>query len=380
MEEKNVKDTVKIAGIEIPIEQLQREREEIEAYGIYPMLAKKINPQKIEDYFINPEYGAQIKFNGTGVFIRKIFNRITMWVARSCGQKTGNIIRHYPELHRELLLIPCVTLTLHAELTFHDKITMKEHFENAFITTKNREKYKVYLRIHDIIECDGEEIWAEPYFERILLIEKILSHMLEKELIHALDTHLRPAYFVKSEAAKRALYTIVLKNNLEGIIFKRICAPYNFGDENGGSRSDACIKLKPMYTENQDTADCIIIGCTEGLGRNAETFGALILAQLTSKDDLIYVGKTAGMTDAERKRLYTKIMAAPKEYVEADFWKKFFKGSGIPKKKIKRLISPNLTCEIKFGERKKRCYVNPNYLRERTEEKQWKQCRVNGDQ
>ena len=77
---------------------------------------------------------------------------------------------------------------------------------------------------------------------------------------------------------------------------KKIESPYEIG-----VRSRDWLKIKQVKT-----MDCIIVGYTRGTGGRSATFGALVLAALDKKKDLVHLGNVGtGFTDISIKRIMT---------------------------------------------------------------------------
>jgi ATP-dependent DNA ligase len=91
----------------------------------------------------------------------------------------------------------------------------------------------------------------------------------------------------------QAFYDATCKHEAEGIVSKRIDAPYEPGDR-GIWRKVKCI--------NED--EFVVVGFTNPEGRRPY-LGSLLLGYYTPAGDLIYAGRAGtGMNEAELKRLF----------------------------------------------------------------------------
>jgi ATP-dependent DNA ligase len=94
----------------------------------------------------------------------------------------------------------------------------------------------------------------------------------------------------------KAFYTATCKHDVEGIVSKRVDAPYRPGDR-GLWRKTKCI--------NED--EFVVVGFTNPEGRRPY-LGALLLGYYTPDGKLIYAGRAGtGMDEAELKRLHGKL-------------------------------------------------------------------------
>jgi bifunctional non-homologous end joining protein LigD len=94
----------------------------------------------------------------------------------------------------------------------------------------------------------------------------------------------------------QAFYDKTCKHDVEGIVSKRVDAPYKPGNR-GVWRKTRCI--------NQE--EFIVVGFTNPEGRRPYV-GALLLGYYTPSGELIYAGRAGtGMDEAELKRLYGKL-------------------------------------------------------------------------
>jgi DNA ligase D-like protein (predicted ligase)/DNA ligase D-like protein (predicted 3'-phosphoesterase) len=135
--------------------------------------------------------------------------------------------------------------------------------------------------VFDILEKDGKTIINYPLRQR----KSILRDSVKD------GNHVVVSSYVLGSGV--AYYNAVVEKGLEGIIAKKLNSVYRTG-----TRSSEWLKVKQVKT-----ADCIIIGYTEGTGVRKDTFGALLLGLYDDKN-LVFVGKVGtGFSDQDLAEL-----------------------------------------------------------------------------
>ena len=105
-----------------------------------------------------------------------------------------------------------------------------------------------------------------------------------------------------------------------------------------GKRSDLWLKIKV-----RQTAECVIIGFTQGKGDRSTTFGALQLAERKG-DGLHYRGKVGtGFDDATMKGIVKDLQKL------ANKKKPSLKGGKIVDEKITTWVEPKLMAELSYA-------------------------------
>jgi bifunctional non-homologous end joining protein LigD len=171
--------------------------------------------------------------------------------------------------------------------------------------------------VFDILEKDDQPLINLPLIER----KKILKQRVKE------GKHVVLSVFVEEEG--KLYYDAALKMGVEGIMAKKKNSPYQ-----PGFRSNNWLKIKKLLS-----CDCAIFGYTEGEGRRADTFGALILG-MYDKDAPVYVGKVGtGFSQNESETLMTtfqKLIVQEKTLEVAD----------VPEKIT--WLKPELVCEVVY--------------------------------
>lgn len=142
----------------------------------------------------------------------------------------------------------------------------------------------------DVLYVDGENVTPLPYTERRERLKRLLAPG---------DTILLSEEREADEAgALMEVFNDAIQGGLEGIMAKKLDAPYQ-----AGGRNYNWVKLKRAQAgELQDTVDCVVVGYIYGRGkRSAFGVGALLVAAYDPKRDIFTtVTKIGtGLTDAE---------------------------------------------------------------------------------
>ncbi|MCS7202400.1 MAG: ATP-dependent DNA ligase [Dictyoglomus sp.] len=151
------------------------------------------------------------------------------------------------------------------------------------ITVQRKRKYDIdkmmnlfplKLFVFDLLYVDGEDLTPLPYLRRRERLEKII---LPGETIVVTN------YIITSSPKElQAFFEESITEGLEGIVAKRLEAPYQ-----AGVRNFNWIKLKRSYqSQLTDTVDCIILGYFKGRGQRARFgIGALLVGVYNPKKD-----------------------------------------------------------------------------------------------
>jgi bifunctional non-homologous end joining protein LigD len=190
-----------------------------------------------------------------------------------------------------------------------------------------------YCYLFDCLYLDGRAIVNEPLWRRRDWLEDIIR----KESSYR---------FSETEEDGEALFAAAREHSLEGIMAK---------DKNSrylpGKRSDAWLKIKV-----RNTADCLIIGYTEGNGNRSEYFGSLHVAEKT-ESGLQYRGRVGtGFDD----KLLKEITGSLKKLKTT---KKPFKEKAMDEK-ISTWVEPELLAEISYSSiTKDKMFREPVFVR-----------------
>lgn len=151
------------------------------------------------------------------------------------------------------------------------------------ITVQRKRKYDIEkmmglfplkLFVFDLLYVDGEDLTPLPYLRRREKLERIILPG---------DTIALTNYIITNNPQElQTLFEEYITEGLEGIVAKRLDAPYQ-----AGVRNFNWIKLKRSYqSQLTDTVDCVILGYFKGRGQRAKFgIGALLVGVYNPKED-----------------------------------------------------------------------------------------------
>jgi ATP-dependent DNA ligase len=144
------------------------------------------------------------------------------------------------------------------------------------------EKTPAVMRTFDLLASDGESLLAEPFDERRRTLEALVASFAEPGSIE-----LTPLAGEPDDAAEW------LRSG-EGVIAKRLDAPYRPGERKG------MVKVKRLRT-----IDAVIVGWRPG--KEEGTVGSLILGLYEPSGELRVVGHSSGLKAKEKRELRAKL-------------------------------------------------------------------------
>ncbi|MEA2036408.1 MAG: ATP-dependent DNA ligase [Nanoarchaeota archaeon] len=123
-------------------------------------------------------------------------------------------------------------------------------------------KFPVEINLFDIMYYDGKTLIKEDFEKRRELLEKIVKQVPRKII-------LAKKLVTSDEKKAESFYKEALKAGNEGVMFKKLDAPYK-----PGARVGYMVKLKPVM----DTLDLVIVGAEWGEGKRSKWMSSFILA------------------------------------------------------------------------------------------------------
>lgn len=198
---------------------------------------------------------------------------------------------------------------------FQVTITRKRKYE----IEKRAKEAPLVLFTFDLLYVDGKDMTQKPYIERTKLLDEIIKKgftIRHAERIITDDPKELEKFFNEN-----------IERGTEGIIAKRLDAPYQ-----AGARNFNWIKLKRSYKgELKDTIDVVIVGYFKGRGLRAKFgIGALLAAVYEDKTDTFKTIAKIGSGLSEEKwleirKLLDKIKLEHKaarldSEIKADVW------------------------------------------------------------
>lgn len=177
----------------------------------------------------------------------------------------------------------------------------------------------VYCYIFDCLYLDGRVLINEPLLKR----KEWLKDALRADTPYRLSEHMEDG---------QSLFEAAKLHVLEGIMAKRKDSRYL-----PGRRSDFWIKVKI-----RQSAECFIIGYTEGKGNRGEAFGALHIAERLG-EELLYRGKVGtGFDDSTVKEIFQAIKKISPTKKPTTIGK-------LLDEKISKWIEPKIVAEVSYA-------------------------------
>ena len=174
--------------------------------------------------------------------------------------------------------------------------------------------------VFDILSDNGSEVFEKSQAERYKLLNKRLRQAANVKIVEELDCDGETAY------------EVCIKNGLEGIVAKRVDAPYQ-----PGRRSTDWIKVK-----GTQSAEFVIGGYTTGTGTRSDGFGALLVGYYKDKALHYAGGVGTGFNQALIKSILVKLKPLVRKSSPFD---ERIQGKGQP-----IWVEPKLVAEIKYHE------------------------------
>jgi bifunctional non-homologous end joining protein LigD len=176
--------------------------------------------------------------------------------------------------------------------------------------------------VFDILYANDRKLFELPYTTRRQILSEVLRPDTTVKAVESLGGD--------GEAAFRAC----AENGLEGIVGKKMDAPYE-----PGKRTRSWLKVKTALS-----SEFVICGFTEGTGARSKSFGSLILGEYDREGKLRYVGGVGtGFSETKLKKLLS--LMRPLEVSACPFGKP-------PRGKLNPTwVKPRLVAEVKYMER-----------------------------
>ncbi len=252
----------------------------------------------------------------------------------------------FPEIARSLTALPYDDLVLDGELVVPDdagrpsfqRLQERARFTRATDIGRASVEQPASLFLFDFLAAEGYDARPLPLVERKKLLRRVVPEV----------GPLR--YLEHFETTGEAVYAQVTKMGLEGVVAKKMDAPYRAG------RSSNWIKIRAERTD-----DFVVVGYTRPKGSRAG-FGALHLG-VYDRGALTYVGRVGTGFDTAQLEEYAAALEAAHRKEPP------FKGAG-PAGKEHVWVEPRLVAEVKYLEWTDDGQLRqPVFLRFRTDKK-----------
>ena len=155
-------------------------------------------------------------------------------------------------------------------------------------------EYPLKFYAFDLLHLDGEDYTSRPYLER----RERLGHLIRKNAV----IELSEAIVTGDPKEVQRFFDEMIDRGLEGIVVKRLDAPYS-----AGARNFNWIKLKRSYKgELSDTVDVCVVGYFKGKGHRTQfgigtVLGAVYDEEADTFQTISKIG--SGFTEEELSKL-----------------------------------------------------------------------------
>jgi len=258
----------------------------------------------------------------------------------------------FPEIRRALAAMPYDGLLLDGEIAVPDsqgrpdfqRLQQRAMLQRAHDIAQAEITRPATYYVFDLLAVAGRDLRGFPLAERRAVLEEILPERGPLRLVDGFPER------------GEALLAEVTRHGFEGIVAKRLDAPYRAG------RSPLWKKLRLQRAD-----DFVIVGYTLPRG-SREGFGALHLATHVD-DELVYAGRVGtGFRDADLAALRDGLDRIRQENPPCS--------GPLPQTRGNVWVQPRLVCEVRFTERTRDGLLrHPSFLRLR-DDKPPEECRL----
>lgn len=274
-----------------------------------PMLASTADAP-----FDDPAWAFELKWDGYRA-LALVTSDATLLRSRN-GQ---DLNRRYPDLGDLRRRVMCQEAVLDGEV-----VVLKDDGTPDFAALAAGRGPFTYV-VFDLLYVDGEWIEDLPWRERRARLAEVVAP--EGPPVLVLSDHV--------EGEGRALFAAAAANGMEGIMAKRMDAPYR-----PGRRVPDWRKVK-----TRREMEAVIGGFTEGSGSRRGTIGALLVGERDAEGALTYLSHVgSGFSDALARDLWDRLRAA--EVPASPFANAVPDAPAAP-----HWVRPELRCEVRYAER-----------------------------
>lgn len=303
---------------------------------MHVMLPVKVTEIKEAFRIVGKPAAIEHKYDGFRVIISKHHDEIKLFTRR-----LDDVTAQFPDVVKVIKEnIKADNFILDSEVVGYDPKTKKykpfeaisQRIKRKYDIEKLEKTLPVEVNVFDIIYCNSKSLIEKQFSKRRKVLEKIVKPKKFK---------IRDAMQIVTEDENKALdfYHQALKIGEEGVMFKKLDAPYK-----AGRRVGYIVKMKP---ESRDL-DLVIVGAEYGTGKRAGGLTSYILACKDKSGKLLEVGKVA----SGLKEKPTALMTSPKLGQSKEIEKK-----EITYTQMTKLLKPLIT-----GEDGRRVKVKPKII------------------
>jgi DNA ligase 1 len=226
---------------------------------------------------------------------RVLINKDEMGTISLFTRKLDNITKQFPDIVKIAKnKVKGKSYILDTEVVGYDPKTknyrpfeaISQRIKRKYDIDKLQKNLPVEINVFDILYHNGKAQESKPFNERRKLLEKIITETKYK---------IRPSMQFITDDEKKALefYKQALKTGEEGIMIKKLDAPYQ-----AGRRVGYMVKLKPEVKD----LDLVIVGAEYGSGKRGGWLTSYIVAVKDNENGYLEVGKVAsGLKEKENQ-------------------------------------------------------------------------------
>lgn len=271
---------------------------------IKAMLAQKAETIKQGFEMVGSPAIIEYKYDGFRLIIHKKGEEVILFTRR-----LENVTKQFPEVKEYILkYVKGDSFILDAEAVGFDKKT-KKYTEFQKISQRIRRKYDIEkiqqelpieLNVFDVLYYNGKAYLDETFEKRSKLLREIIQ-------VKPYKIRYSKQIITSDEKVAKEFYKQALKDNQEGIMMKKINAPYK-----PGRRVGQMIKVKP----DERDYDLVITGAEYGTGKRSGVLSSFILS-CKSENEFLEVGKmSTGIKEkASQGVSYEQITEILKPYI-----------------------------------------------------------------
>lgn len=229
------------------------------------------------------------KYDGFRMIINNKNGEISLFT-----RKLENVTNQFPDVVSAIKKnVKGESFILDSEVVGYDPKTKKyrpfeaisQRIKRKYEIEKLIEQLPVEINIFDVMFYNGKSLINAPFIERRKLVEKIVK---EKDLVVRIALQIT----TDSEEKARRFYEDALKIGEEGIMFKKLDAPYKQGRKTG-----YIVKMKPIVND----IDVVIVGAEYGTGKRAGWLTSYIVA-CREADKFLEIGMvSSGLKEKEEE-------------------------------------------------------------------------------
>ncbi|SHK23160.1 ATP-dependent DNA ligase [Thermocrinis minervae] len=242
-------------------------------YPIRPALAERVSsPSEIISRL--GRCALEVKYDGFRLQIHKKGKEVEIY-----SRNLERMTQMFPDVVSAVLELPFEELIFEGEAIAYNESTGE--FYPFQITIQRKRKYDVHkyseeyplkLFAFDLLYLEGEDYTVKPFVERRKRLEGVVIG----------NSLIEPSEMIIAEEVKQVeeFFEKAIERGLEGIMAKRLDAPYT-----AGSRNFNWIKLKRSYKgQLSDSLDLVIVGYFYGRGNRAKLGIGAVLAAVYDRD------------------------------------------------------------------------------------------------